>query len=83
MHHAEVILHRPAPGFRIHELIAGPLSAVFGFPRPLDEALHPRSLFSATDVNNFGEVTIDATGTVVKIFTEDVRELFSHAIRGE
>ena len=83
VHHAEVIVHRPASGFRFHELIAGPLSAAFGFPRPMDEALHPRSLFSATDVNNFGEVTVDASGTTVRIFAEDGRELFSHSIRPE
>lgn len=81
VHHAEVILHRPAAGQRFHELIAGPLSASFGLPRPLDEALHPRSLFSATDVNNFGEVTIDGAGATVRLFAEDGRELFSHAIR--
>ena len=83
VHHAEVILLRPATGFRTHELIAGPLSALHGFPRPLDEALHPRSLFSATDVNNFGEVTVDASGMTVKIIAEDGRELFSYQIRPE
>ena len=83
VHHAEVIVHRPAAGSRIHELIAGPMSAFHGFPRPLDEALHPRSLFSATDVNNFGEVTIEAAGATVRIFAEDGRELFSHSIRPE
>ena len=41
VHHAEMIRHEPQPGFVFHELIAGPLSASTGRPRPLDDCAEP------------------------------------------
>jgi alkaline phosphatase D len=65
VHHAEIIRHEPTPGFVVHELIAGPLSARQGFPRILDRSLHSQSLASLAFTLNFGE--IDATAETLKV----------------
>lgn len=65
--HAEIIQHRPTPEWSFYELIAGPLSAALGKPQPLDAALNPRSLWSLGGVPNYGEITIDDTGMVVRV----------------
>lgn len=83
VHHAELIRHHPTPGFAFHEFIAGPLSATFGRPRPLDAALNPRSLFARGGLNNFGEVTIGASHLVVRLIDEEGTELFTHTIGPE
>jgi alkaline phosphatase D len=83
VHHAEVIRHRPAQDFVVHELIAGPLSASPGRPRPLDAGLDPESLFARGGVNNFGEVTVDGTGLTVRIVAEDGAVLFTHTIAAQ
>ncbi len=83
VHHAEVIRHQPWPDFRFHELIAGPLAARFGRPRPLDAALNPRSLFAYTGANNFGEVTVEPAGLTVRIVSEDATVRFTHVIGTE
>ncbi len=83
VHHAEVIRHQPAPGWTFHELVAGPLSASFGRPRPLDEALDPRSLFARGGVNNFGEIAIDEGRLVVRLLDEGGAVLFTHSIAPE
>jgi alkaline phosphatase D len=70
VHHAELIQHRPAPDFVFHELVAGPLSASLGRPRPLDAGLNPRSLFAVGGVNNFGEVTVEPSGLTVRFVDE-------------
>lgn len=70
VHHAEVIRHTPAAGFVLHELVAGPLSASTGTPRPLDQTLNAVSLWGRGGVNNFGEVTVEATQLVVRIIDE-------------
>jgi alkaline phosphatase D len=67
VHHAEVIRHEPAPGWPVWELIAGPLSATVGQPRPLDDGLQPRSLFSMGGMENFGELTVDAQGATARV----------------
>jgi alkaline phosphatase D len=44
VHFAQVFVHRPIegdPGFRVIEAVSGPLSAIFGAPRPPDPALRP------------------------------------------
>ena len=64
--YAELIRHHPAPGWSFHEFVAGPLSARFGRPRPLDEGLNPRSLFARSGVNNFGEVTLEPAHLTVR-----------------
>jgi alkaline phosphatase D len=83
VHHAEIIRHEPAPGFTVHELVAGPLSATFGVPRPLDEALNPVSLWRRSGVNNFGEASIQAERLTVRIIGEDGTVLGSHVIDAE
>jgi alkaline phosphatase D len=83
VHHAELIRHHPAPEFSFHEFIAGPLAAAFGRPRPLDQALGPRSLFARGGVRNFGEILVEPAHLTVRIVDEDGTALFSHLIGPE
>jgi alkaline phosphatase D len=83
VHHAEVIRHQPAPGWTFHEFVAGPLSAGFGRPRPLDEGLNPRSLFARGGVNNFGEIAIEPAHLTVRLRDEEGAVLFTHTIKAE
>jgi alkaline phosphatase D len=83
VHHAEVLRHAPAAGFMIHELIAGPLSASTGRPRPVDASLDPRTLFALGGVPNFGLVTVDAAGFTVRVIDVDGRQRFAHTISAE
>jgi alkaline phosphatase D len=80
VHHAEMIRHEPQPGFVFHELIAGPLSAGFGRPRPLDDSLGPRSLFAHGGAFNFGEVTVDAQAFTVRFIDVDGAVMFTHIL---
>jgi alkaline phosphatase D len=83
VHHAEVIRHHPAPGFVVHEFIAGPLSAFNGISRPLDQGLRPLSLFARGGVYNFGELTVEPGALTVRIIDADARPLFSRTIAPE
>jgi alkaline phosphatase D len=83
VHHAEVIRHHPAPGFVVHEFIAGPLSAFTGISRPLDQGLRPLSLFARGGTYNFGELTVEPGALTVKIIDADARVLFSRTIAPE
>jgi alkaline phosphatase D len=83
VHHAEIIRHEPHRGWTFHELIAGPLSASPGRPRPLDERLRPYSLFAQGGIPNFGEVTIDPARLVVRIMDEQGGMLFTHTLAPE
>jgi alkaline phosphatase D len=83
VHHAELIRHQPSHGWSFHELIAGPLSAAPGQPRPLDERLGPRSLFARGGVYNFGEVTIDPVFLAVRFVDETGAVMFTHTIGPE
>ncbi len=83
VHHAELIRHHPTPSFALHEFVAGPLSATHGRPRPLDEALGPRSLFATGGVNNFGEIAIEPGSLAVRLHAEDGAVLFTHAMGPE
>lgn len=80
VHHAEMIRHEPQRGFVFHEMIAGPLSAGMGRPRPLDDSLNPRSLFAHGGVYNFGEVTVDGQGLTVRFIDVDGAVMFTHAL---
>jgi alkaline phosphatase D len=80
VHHAEVIRHAPWRDFVFHELIAGPLSASRGRPRPLDQALNPRALFGLGGIDNFGEVRIDQAGLTVRIIDVTGLVRFTHTI---
>lgn len=80
VHHAEVIRHRPWPGFTFYEFIAGPLAASRGRPRPLDMTLNPSSLFGLGEIDNFGEVAIDQRGLRVRILDVTGKVRFSHAV---
>ncbi len=80
VHHAEMIRHEPQPGFVFHELVAGPLSASTGRPRPVDESLNPRSLFAYGGIYNFGEVTVDGQGLTVRFIDVDGTVMFTHAL---
>jgi alkaline phosphatase D len=75
VHHAELIRHEPAPGFVVHELVAGPLAARKGYPRFLDRSLRSRSLGSAGFVTNFGEIVVDGRSLHARIFDA------SHSLR--
>jgi len=83
VHHAELIRHAPWPDFAFHEFVAGPLSASRGRPRPLDTGLNPRSLFGLGEIDNVGEVTIDAVGLTVRIIDVTGKVRFSHTIGPE
>jgi alkaline phosphatase D len=67
VHHAELLRHRPAADYAIHEFIAGPLSARQGYPRFLDRSLRSRSLGSLGFAMNFGEILADATALTARI----------------
>jgi len=71
VHHAELIRHHPTREWSFHEFIAGPLSASPGRPRPLDDALNPRSLWALGGVPNFGEIAADAAALTVRIIDGD------------
>ena len=83
VHHAEIIRHQPHAGFAVHELIAGPLSATLGSPRPLDTSLNPTSLWARGGVNNFGEVTVERERLVVRYVGEDGAVLTERVIQAE
>jgi alkaline phosphatase D len=83
VHHGELIEHRLATDYRIHEFIAGPLSQAPGRPRPLDQALNPRSIAAVAGMNNFGEIAIDPEELRVRLVGEDGRELAAHRLRPE
>jgi len=83
VHHAELIRHHPVPDWSFHEFIAGPLSASLGRPRPLDNGLNPRSLFAMGGMENFGEVSVDATGLTVRIVDLTGAVRFTHTIGPE
>lgn len=83
LHHAELIHHKPAGDWSFHELIAGPLSASIGRPRPLDQALGSRSLFAFGDGENFGVIRIEPATFSVRIVDAAGRERISHTIGPE
>jgi alkaline phosphatase D len=83
VHHAEVIRHEPSPSWAFHELVAGPLSATTGRPRPLDSTLNPRSLFARGGVFNFGEVVVEPGQLTVRMIDDTGAVMFTHAIRSE
>jgi len=80
LHHAELIRHHPTTDWSFHEFIAGPLSASLGRPRPLDQALNPRSLWALGGVLNFGEIAVDATSLTVRIIDADGHVRHTHTV---
>jgi alkaline phosphatase D len=80
VHHAEVIHHQPSPDWGFHELIAGPLSATTGQPRPLDERLGARTLYAQGGIYNFGAVTVDPAALTVRLVDAQARVMFTHSI---
>jgi len=83
IHHAELIHHRPMPDWSFYEFIAGPLSASLGRPRPLDDALGPRSLFAFGGADNFGVIRIEPATLGVRIVDTDGQERGSHTMGPE
>ena len=83
VHHAEVIRHEPAPSWAFHELVAGPLSATTGRPRPLDASLNSRSLFGRGGVFNFGEVVVEPAQLTVRLIDDTGAVMFTHVINPE
>jgi alkaline phosphatase D len=83
VHHAEVIRHEPTPSWAFHELVAGPLSATMGRPRPLDTTLNPRSLFARGGVFNFGEVVVEPGELTVRLIDDTGAVMFAHPIKSE
>jgi alkaline phosphatase D len=71
VHHAEVLRHTLAPGYAVHELVAGPLAARAGHPRPLDRSLSTRSLGGLGWVANFGEMVAERDSLSVRIYDVD------------
>jgi alkaline phosphatase D len=83
VHHAEAIRHQPTPEWSFHELVAGPLSATLGRPRPLDLSLNPRSLFARGGVFNFGEITVEPAHLTLRYVDDAGTVLFTHTLRPE
>jgi alkaline phosphatase D len=83
VHHAEIIRHEPRPGWVVHELAAGPLSATPGRVGPLDRGLNPRSLFALGGLATFGEVAVDGNSFTARLFNAAGTELFAHTMRPE
>jgi alkaline phosphatase D len=83
VHHAEVIRHEPTPSWAFHELVAGPLSATTGRPRPLDASLNPNSLFARGGVFNFGEVVVEPGQLTVRLIDDTGAVMFTHAIKSD
>ena len=67
VHFALFAVHEPSPGFRFHELVAGPLAARPRRARPPDGTLRSAVLSSAGRVPTFGELDIDAHGLTARI----------------
>ena len=80
VHHAELIRHHPTAEWSFHEFLAGPLSATMGRPRPLDDALNPRSLWALGGVLNFGEIAAGAASLTVRIIDADGRLRHTHTV---
>jgi alkaline phosphatase D len=68
VHFALLAVHEPWRGFRVHELIAGPLAARPKRAEAPDGRLNSRVLFSVGGVATFGELAVDATGVSARIF---------------
>ena len=83
VHHAEVIRHRPVPSWSFYELVAGPLSATTGRPRPLDATLNSHSLFARGGVFNFGEIVIVRESLTVRLIDDTGAVMFTHSIKPE
>ena len=83
VHHAELIRHYPTPEWSFHEFIAGPLSASPGRPRPLDQALNPRSIWALGGVDSFGEVAVSASSLTVRIIDADGTVRYTHTMGPE
>ena len=83
VHHAEVIRHRPTKAWSFHELVAGPLSATPGRPRPLDMTLNSQSLFGRGGVFNFGEIVIEPAALTVRLIDDAGVVMFTHTIKPE
>ena len=71
------------PDWSFYEFIAGPLSASLGRPRPLDDALGPRSLFAFGGADNFGVIRIEPATLGVPIVDTDGQERGSHTMGPE
>jgi alkaline phosphatase D len=67
VHHAELLRHDFAPGYHVHELVAGPLAARAGFPRLLDRSLGTQRLGALGLTQNFGELIADGHGLTARI----------------
>ncbi len=83
VHHAELIRHHPTTEWSFYEFIAGPLSASLGRPRPLDDALGPRSLYALGGIENFGEISVDPSALTVRIIDVTGMVRFTHTMAPE
>lgn len=83
VHYAQLIRHHPAPGFSLHEFVAGPLAAPPARPGPLDRSLGPRSLFARGGLATYGEVVVEPGVLTVRILDAAGQELFRHLIGPE
>jgi alkaline phosphatase D len=68
VHFALFAAHEPWPGFRVHELIAGPLSARPQRARMPDGTLGSQVLFSAGRVPTFGELDVTPDGLTARVY---------------
>ena len=68
VHFAAAIAHEPAPGFRLWELVAGPLAAGVKDPWRPAPGLGSRVLFAHGGVPTFGELQVHTGGLDVRLF---------------
>ena len=76
VHFATAVAHTPAPGFRVWELVAGPIAAGTKDPWCPAPGLNSTVLFAHGGEATFGEVQVYAHGLDVRLFAGDGRLLW-------
>jgi alkaline phosphatase D len=80
VHFATAIAHAPAPGFRLWELVAGPLAAGTKDPWPPAAGLGSRVLFAHGGQPTFGELGVGVDALDVRFYGGDGALLWEHRL---
>jgi hypothetical protein len=81
VHFAAAMVHAPAAGLELWELVAGPLAASLKEPYAPAPGLGSRTLFGHGGEPTFGELEVRADALQVRLFGSDGRLLWSHRLR--